>query len=277
MKRNILIFILILCPNLAWGFVPTVDELLTDITARRVYLNSLEAVYEFSMPAGESSSEPTAREIIDYSAPDRIRLTVAYPDREEVFLAVGIRSMTLTADQTAEARWPQSFLVFRLLIESEAPRFRELLADFGFNLQKISLGRDRDRIVYIIGARSGDLSHSQLWIDRETLRITRIILVSGSDKPGYDLLLSDYNPHDKGVDWPHTLISRAKEEPTLNLRLKNLTVNPKEGAGTSAAGQPSQTDNTQTGPVQDPERLLDEDPEIITLRKMLDKIRKKLQ
>jgi len=292
LMRRLLILVLILTwPASAWPYVPTVDELLTDISARRVHLNSLEAVYESASPsieekadsltegreesadAAESLRQIRLLEKITFRAPDRIRLNLTWFDREEVFLAAGVKTLALIGDQAQETPWPQPFLLFRLLIDSEATRLRELLSAFGFNLQKISLGRHHNKIVFILGARAGDLSQSQAWFDRETLRLTRLILPPGRNAPGDDLELLNYRLHEQRVDWPDVLVSRQDNSPALTMTLKSLIINPK----TEAYLTDRQEADRPEASALDPEEILAQDPDVIRIRKMMERLQKKLE
>ena len=288
MKHFIIFLAILLWPVSAWSYIPTVDEFLTDISAKRVQLSSLEAVYEFpvkqegkkdgSMPKDQNentapevvSSSNMAQEKVSFRSPDRIRLNITRRDREEVFLAVGLKTMALSVDQTQEVPWPQPFLLFRLLIDSEAARLRELLSAFGFDLKKITLGRYEDMIVYILGARPGDLSEPQAWFERDTLHLRRLILPPTRNAPGYDLELSGYRLHEQRVDWPGVLISRINNSPPLTMNLKTLTINPITDTGLSNG-------NHKEAPSLTPKEILAKDPDIIRIRKMMERMRKKLE
>ena len=259
--------------------IPTVDELLTSITAGRIYIQSLEAVYE-SVDKVSRDSETIAsgqgspvQETIFYSAPDRIRLNLTRRDKEEVFLAVGSKTLALAVDETEKAAWPQPFLLFRLLVDSDVIRLRELLIASGINLQKIALERHHGRIVYVLGTRSGEREQPQVWFDRETLRLTRLIIRHDQDSFVYDLELTDYRLHDKKIDWPGTLISKRDNGPAEHLRLKSLTVDPKlEVDSLDRDEKPDESSGSR-----DPEEILARDPEIVKIRKMVESFRKKLE
>lgn len=272
--------ILLVWPAKTWGVVPTVDELLTTITARRIYIESLEVVYEHSesasklTQAGINNHQSAIQETIYYNAPDRIRLNLTRPGREQVFLAVGSKTLALAVDETEKAAWPQPFLLFRLLVDSDVVRLRDLLTTSGINLQKIALERHYGRIVYVLGNRSGKRGHSQVWFDRKSLRLTRLILRPGQDSHTYDLELTDYQVHEKKIDWPSTLISRRDNGPEEILRLKTLTINPKI--------EIESLDQDKKKPKEpatslDPEEILASDPEVVKIRKMVDSFRKKLE
>lgn len=272
--------LLVVWPAKTWGVVPTIDELLTTITARRIYIESLEVVYEQSASAskltqaGVNNNQAAFMETIYYTAPDRIRLNLTWPDREQVFLAVGSKTLALAVDETEKAAWPQPFLLFRLLVDADVVRLRDLLTTSGINLQKIALKRHQGRIVYVLGTRSGEREHSQVWFDRESLRLTRLILIPGQDSRAYDLELTDYRLHEKKIDWPSTLISRRDNGPQVILRLKTLTINPK--IEIEPFGRDEKKPN-EPATSSDPEEILANDPEIVKIRKMVDSFRKKLE
>ncbi len=275
-----IISIFMVWPAKTWGVVPTVDELLTTITAGRIYIESLEAVYESSgsaskpTQAGENNDQSAILETIYYNAPDRIRLNLTRRDQEQVFLAVGSKTLALAVDETEKAAWPQPFLLFRLLVDADVVLLRELLITSGINLQKIALKRHRGRIVYVLGNPSGKRGYSQAWFDRESLRLTRLILRSDQDSHTYDVELSDYQLHEKKIDWPSTLISRRDSGPQEILRLKTLTVNPKIEIESLDHDEKKPSEPAASS---DPEEILASDPEVVKIRKMADSFRKKLE
>lgn len=289
-KKLVLAFLVFAWPLNAWSLVPSAEELLTGVTAKRVSLDSLEAVYEFTPPKASNSlisslaqgetivtSRPAdqimVRETVFFRAPDRIRLNLSWPDREEVFLAAGLHTLALTGDQAVDAPWPQPFLLFRLLIESEATRLRDLLLAFDFNLNKVSLGRDGQRIVFVLGAGSGDQTPSQAWFDRQNLRLTRLILAAKPGQAKYDVTLADYRLYEQQVDWPRLLVTKFGPGPGVELRLKSLSINPQVEEKHFDLEEIKQT----VAPAPGPSRTLANDPDLKKIRKMMEWFRKKLE
>ncbi|MDY6853045.1 MAG: hypothetical protein SV487_13350, partial [Thermodesulfobacteriota bacterium] len=289
-KRLILAFLVFAWPLNAWSLVPSAEELLTGVTAKRVSLDSLEAVYEFTarkvsnppisslaqretIAASSPANQIMVREAVFFRAPDRIRLNLSWPDREEVFLAANLHTLALAGDQAIDAPWPQPFLLFRLLTESEATRLRDLLLAFDFSLNKVSLGRDGQRIVFVLGAGSGDQTLSQVWFDRRNLRLTRLILASKPGQAGYDVRLADYRLYEQQVDWPRLLVTRFERGPGVELRLKSLSINPRVEEKHFDLEEIKQT----VAPAPDPSRSLANDPDLKKIRKMMEWFRKKLE
>ncbi|MEW5724055.1 MAG: hypothetical protein AB1896_13175 [Thermodesulfobacteriota bacterium] len=228
MKRLIL-SILLLWPAAAWGF-DSAGELLDRLAADRFAPDALEAVYEFEYPsgggdpAGGIAEKTLVRETVFYRAPDRIRLNLTWPDREEVFLAANLSTLVMVGDQATDTPWPQPFLFYRLLLEPDPHKVRGLFESFDVDLATFSPGQDAP--VFIVGAGPGETSRPQAWFDRETLDLVRLILPARGGRTGYDLTASDYHRHEPGVPWPDRLEVRTTAGPALTLVLKSLRVNP---------------------------------------------------
>ena len=280
MKRFFILILILLWPAQAWPYIPSVNELLTDITARRVHLTELEAEYRLfdsleeaqtAGAAGETDT-PDSQQIVAYRAPDRIRINLIRPGGQETFMAVGQRVLSVGGARIEGSTWPQPFLLYRLLIDSEVVRLRELLSDLDFNLQKVSLGRYRDRIVFVLGARDEDAVQAQAWFDRETFRLVRLILPSGpNETPAYDLEMLNYRIHQKRVDWPDLIVARIKDRDPVFLGLSSLSLSTDEKSR-------DQTDPESPDPqTLDPEEILAKDPDILEMRQKMEKLRKKLE
>ena len=145
---------------------PDLDSLLNDMVKTRVRLDALKAVYEYRIPrkpffnAGSGPiEEDLVVETVFFRQPDRIRLNLSWPGREEVFLAVNTNTLVMVGDQATDTPWPQPFLLYRLLLETNAQKIKELLKSFEFNLNLVSV--DEGNGVYILGAEPGELSWSQ--------------------------------------------------------------------------------------------------------------------
>lgn len=259
--RTWLAFILgvLVAGTTALGALPTADELLTDITARRVFLSGVESGWE-------EAGQGLVTERVTYTAPERVSVILKTPDQTSVFLAVGARTTVLIGEAGPETPWPQPFMVFRLLAESDAASLKTLLVSYGVNMNKVTLGRHRGAIVYIIGARSGDLEPSQVWVNRETYRVTRYIQAAGPGSAGYDTELLEYEEREKGVGWPGRLVTRFGSRPALDVRLKELTLNPVTAGGGEEAVVPEKTD----------EEILAQDPQIGKARRLLERFGRKL-
>ncbi len=259
----------------AWSEPPAFAELLTDVAIQRSHLEALEAEYVF--PLGKSESEPgdpgntpnLMRETVFYRAPGHIRLNLSWPDREEVFLAANLKTLVMVGDQATDTPWPQPFLLYRLLVESEADNIRRLLEAFDFDLNKIFLSPGGD--YYILGAVPGDTGPPQVWFDRETLALARLILPPAGVRPGYDVTLSDYRRHESRTNWPHRLLVKSSSAPETLLTLSALRINPQ------IEQEPIDLEEIRRTVAPPPEPATHRNPELIEIRKMMEWLEKKLE
>lgn len=284
MKAAVLWLLFVLLPVGSWEDNQSAEKLIQEITTRRVHLVALEAAYEFhSSPSdrikgtGLGQTRPgdrdRVRQTVFFRAPDRIRLNLSWPDREEVFLASNLKTLVMVGDQATDTPWPQPFLLYRLLIETDPDRMVDLMTAFDIDLSKISLSPDENYI--IIGAEPEDKLASQVWFEGRTLRLKRLFLAPTNQNPAYDINLSDYLRHQPGMDWPHTITVRLGQEksPAMVMTLKSFGLNlqtPKEPFDLdeirrTVAAPPD------TGPSSE------QNPDVAEIRKMMEWLNKKLE
>lgn len=266
---------LALFPVRARAYLPSARDLLADVTSIRVRVETLEAVYEAVPPAdasaeGDASGRTDVTETVFFRAPDRIRLNLSSSHGEEVWLAANTKTLSLAGDQAVDKPWPQPFVLFRLLIEADPDRLAALLADLDFDLDQVHLGRDEDRMVYIIGAEPGSTQASQVWFERKTLRLTRLIY---QIEPGvrYDARLLDYRRRDPEIDWPQEI--RLDQSPGDIRRISLVSLEVK----TRPEQEAIELESGSLPPVRDPNRWTVRDPDLDEIRKMVDWFEKKLQ
>jgi hypothetical protein len=285
--KRILFMTLAVLGWLAWGASalaqpkpPTLVKLLNGFTAERDAVQALEAVYEFTVSGLEDQSGPAGehqvvREKVFFRAPDRIRLNLSWADREEVFLAANLRTLVMVGDQATDTPWPQPFLLFRLLLESEPDRLLELFRAHDIDLAKVTLTPEGDTI--ILGAEPGQAADSQAWFDAGTLHLTRLILAPSQKHPAYDVTLSDYRPYDSGLQWPHRLYVKTGRGPALGraaiLDLSLLTVNPQIDQDPFDLEEIRRT----VAPALESDPSLAQNPDLVEVRKMMEWLEKKLQ
>ena len=228
----------VLIPALCWfcvfgpnyALAQSADEVLKQVTRNRPQPDTLKTVYDLYLPQGDpnaASGEITIRETVYFRSPDRIRLNLSWPDREEVFLAAGIRTLVLVGDQAARTPWPQPFLLYRLLIESDPDEMQRLLSAFGFDLKTVTTATYHRQPVVIIGADAKESARSQVWFDRNEHRLVRLILAHPGETRVTDMILDGYRTYDHGIQWPGTIQVQTDDQPASELTLRQLTVNPK--------------------------------------------------
>ena len=253
--------------------VPAVDKLLADIANGRERLHTLEAVYEFQRPRENINSDNRilVAQTVYYRAPDRIRLNLSRPGREEVFLAANMSTLAMIGDQATDAPWPQPYLIYRLFLETDAARLRRLLLAHDVKLDKAAVGTWEGRDVFIIGDESGHPS-AQVWFDQKNLTLVRLILPGTGGSTGYDIALSDYRTYRPKLLWPHVMTVTTDQGKVEILRLKSLSINP----GAETVG--FESGNAQTPPTApDMDEQPPSDPALIKIRKQIEWFQKKLE
>ena len=261
---------------------PTVKALLDRLTADRAGVHAVEAVYslrplapdhtESSAGTGPAPDQPI-RETIYYRAPDRLRLNLSWPDREEVFLAVGLNALVMVGDQATNTAWPQPLLLYRLLLDSNPVALSRLLPAFEIDTERVTLTKNPQRPLAVIGAGPDDLRSSQARFDPKTGRLTRLILAPARTRPGYDIRVLDYERHNDRMDWPRTLHVRSGPDRAFLLTLRVLTVNPEI---THQTPDPEDVRRT-VAPAPDPEAGLPRHPDLLKIKKQMEWLRKKLE
>ncbi len=68
-----------------------------------------------------------------------------------------------------------------LLLHRNRQKLHKMLLSSGVDVEKTSLGRFEDEIVYVIGAQFPDVTASQIWVDKERFLPLRWISISSSD------------------------------------------------------------------------------------------------
>ncbi|MFH1090694.1 MAG: hypothetical protein V1742_03900 [Pseudomonadota bacterium] len=250
--------------------LPPAPEFLDRVAAARDRISTLEAVYEFQTPGEKLVVVQT----VFFRAPDRIRLNLSWPDREEVFLAAAGHCLVLSGDRAADAPWPQPFLVYRLLVESETAGLIKLMKEFGFNLSSTARERRAGREIFIIGAQPGDLNQPQVWFDAETLDLIKLILPPGSGRPGYEVDLSDFLQNQAPrLKWPARIDVRPGEGAMVRLKLKSLRVNPE------LVQQDFDLEELRRHTALSPDRdkNASQDPGLVRIRRIMEWFRKKLE
>ena len=264
MRRLAFVLILALCWFCAFGpnfaLAQSADEVLKQVTRNRPQPDTLKAVYDLYLPQGDPNTSPeaaTIRETVYFRTPDRIRLNLSWPDREEVFLAAGIRTLVLVGDQAARTPWPQPFPLYRLLIESDPDEMQRLLSAFDVDLKTVTTATYHRQPVVIIGADAKESARSQVWFDRNEHRLVRLILAHPGETRVSDVVLDNYKTYDQGIQWPGTIQVRTDNQPVSELTLRQLTVNPRidqedldlETLSRTVAAPPE----SETEPSEDPE------------------------
>ena len=237
MFRLRLHIILTVVLSLLWGAqaAPVRSETAAESARRligdRPNIEALEAVFDVYEPDNSVDdsgleSRDIHRQQVFYRAPNRVRINVSRPGRERVFLAVGSKTLTLVRDEAAPSDWPQPFVLFRLMLDSDPDVMMDLLAELGFDTKRSDKGRWNGQRVLIIGAGSDNQVPPQAWFDEEG-RLVRLIMPGARGMPAYDATLTGYRKHEENVFWPDRILVSTDHGEPANMVLRALIVNPK--------------------------------------------------
>ena len=93
----------------------------------------------------------------------------------------------------------------------------------------VSLGRYRNKISYVIGAKYPDESLPQVWIEKNTFRPIRYILTPGdlNDSDSEEVEYADYMSLGKNKWYPARILFYKNGRLTKMYMLENFKINPK--------------------------------------------------
>ncbi len=137
-----------------------------------------------------------------YMYPDRFRSEVSGPELDKIQV-LNEEGALVVIDGKILGETESLFDHFKdLLLYSRIDLLVDKIFQLGINVDIVSLGRFRDKIVYVIGAKYPDESVSQVWIDKDTFRPVRFILRGGEGTPIREIEYSEYKELDKTKVYP---------------------------------------------------------------------------
>ena len=157
-------------------------------------------IYDPSLEGGMREFEET----LYYRYPDRFRCEVNTPESEQVRV-VGPDGAIFVTNGKIIAEAESQFDHFKdLLLYLQEDLLLKRLSQLDVNLDVVSLGRYKDRIAYVIGAKYPVESVSQVWIEKNTFRPIRYVLSGGGPHGGAleEIEYTEYMSLDKGRWYP---------------------------------------------------------------------------
>jgi len=141
-------------------------------------------------------------ETLYYMYPDRFRSEVSGPELEKIQV-LNEEGALVVIDGKIFGETESLFDHFKdLLLYSRIDLLVDKVFQLGVNVDIVSLGRFRDKIVYVVGAKYPDESVSQVWIDKKNFRPVRFILNGGKETPIREIEYSEYRELDKTKVYP---------------------------------------------------------------------------
>ena len=193
-------------------------------SARTIVIFQKTVIYDPALEGGMREVD----EVLYYRYPDRFRCEVSTPGGEQVRVVGPEGAIFVTNGKIiAEAETP--FDRFKdLLLYRQAEFLLERLSELDVNPNVVSLGRFKERIAYVIGAKYPDESVPQVWIEKKTFRPIRYVLRSGGpdDTNLEEIEYTDYVPLDKGRSYPERILFFQNGRLARMYVLKTFRVNP---------------------------------------------------
>lgn len=180
-------------------------------------------VYDPGLDGGMQELDET----LYYRYPDRFRSEVGTPGLEQIRVVSpeGVLSVIngkIIGETESQFDHFKGLLLYRVtdLLASQ-------LSELGVNLEIVSLGRFKERICYVIGAKYPDESVPQVWIDKSTFRPTRFVLSGrGDDTPLKEIEYTDYRPLGKDKTYPARILFLENGTLVRMHVLESFEVNP---------------------------------------------------
>ena len=149
-------------------------------------------------------------EILYFKYPDQFRSEVNRPELEKIQVVNAEGALTIV-DGKIVGETESLFDHFKdLLLYKDADLLARELTLLGIDLDVVSLGRFKERIAYVIGARYPDESVPQLWVDKETFSPIRVILSCDGESPEKEIVYTEYRALDKKNRYPARILFLEK-------------------------------------------------------------------
>ncbi|MBW2020695.1 MAG: hypothetical protein JRI58_11525 [Deltaproteobacteria bacterium] len=193
-------------------------------SGRTLMVSQKTVLYDPGLEGGMRELDET----LYYRYPDRFRCEVSISGTEQVRVVSPEGAISVTNGKIiAETESP--FDHFKdLLLYRQTEVLIEQLSQLDINPEIVSLGRYKDRIAYVIGAKYPDESVPQVWIEKNTFRPIRFILRgSGLNHTGWEEIeYTEYMPLDKHRWYPARILFFQNGRLVRMYVLKTFGINP---------------------------------------------------
>lgn len=173
-------------------------------SCRSLIVSQKTVIYEPGLEGGMQEFVET----LYYGYPDRFRSEVSTSELEQIRV-VNHGHALVVIDGRVIGETEDQFDHFKdLFLYREIDFLVDRLCQLGINLEIVSLGRFKDEIAYVIGAKYPDESVPQVWVNKNTFRPIRLILNGndGEDTPLKEIEYTDYRPLGKRWTYPGRIL-----------------------------------------------------------------------
>jgi outer membrane lipoprotein-sorting protein len=181
-------------------------------------------IYDPSLAEGMQEFNAT----LYYRYPDRFRYEAATPEGEEIRVVGPEGALVIRNGQIVHQRETRFDHFKDPLLYQKAELLHWKLSQREVDLNVVSLGRYRNKISYVIGAKYPDESLPQVWIEKDTFRPIRYILAPGdlSDSDSEEVEYADYKSLGKNKWYPARILFYKNARLTRMYALEDFKVNP---------------------------------------------------
>ncbi len=215
-------------PLIAWGYVLQGPHLLELMAQVLVSGKTLKVEQTVTVEDPDVTEHPLKlNETLNYFFPERFRSDTKSESTHRIYVESVGQSITILDGHTISHQQDRLNLYKDLLLSRSRSGLHKMLLEHGVDVGVTSLGRYRERIVYVVGARFPDETVSQVWVDKESFLPLRWIIVSasGTDDNRLEFLYDGWQK--KGNIWYPLIVEVVLNSHMVKkIEIKNIIVNP---------------------------------------------------
>ena len=223
-------FVLLILASAGRAYILPAEQILGFMVKQLGPLATLQisqktVVYDPSLEEGMQEFDAT----LYYQYPDRFRYEVTTPEGQEIRVvgpdgAVVVQKGKIVGQRERRLDHFKDPLLYR-----NAKLLQRKLSQDEVDLAMVSLGRYRNKISYVIGARYPNESLPQVWVEKDTFRPIRFILTRGDlvDSDSEEVEYADYTSLGKNKWYPARILFYKNSRLTMMYVLEDFKVNPK--------------------------------------------------
>ena len=168
-------------------------------------------------------------ETLRYVFPDVFRSDILTENIQRVHLLSPDGVLTVT-DGKAETGAETRFDAYKdILLYRSQKMLEEKLPLLGIDISLVSLGRFQGKKAYVLGAEYPDKSASQIWIEKDTFTLLRLVIAGKSahkkGKKPLEIRYADWC-QTGGILYPMRIEFYQKDEMVREVHVRNIEVNP---------------------------------------------------
>ncbi len=194
-------------PGIAWGYIIPARQILGFMVAQfgadqTLTIFQKTVLYSPDLDGGMRELDET----LYYRFPDQFRSEVKRPELEKVRVVNDQGAVTIVDEQVV-GETQDLFDHFKdLILFNDPDLLGNALSRLGVNLDIVSLGRFKDRLAYVIGARYPDEAVPQLWVDKQDFSPIRFILSTDAEGAEKEIEYAEYRTLDKRKRYPARIL-----------------------------------------------------------------------